>query len=110
MSDKIDKVVRAACAWVESCSPEYRFTSLAHVGPLADLILAVEAAHLEPSEPIFCLRVADRAAAPAVYFWAARAEQLGAAPDTTNRVLKLHDDIVTWQNDPANSLAVKVPT
>lgn len=110
MSDKIDRVVRAACALVESWSPEFRLASMEHVGPAADLIQAVEACHLEPTEPIFCLRGSDRAAAPTIYFWTAKAEQLGASPDTTNRVLRLHDEVVEWQSDPANSLLVKIPT
>ena len=109
MSDKIDRVVtgrmRAGGVVVAGVPPGVDGT-----WPAADLIQAVEACHLEPTEPIFCLRGSDRAAAPTIYFWTAKAEQLGASPDTTNRVLRLHDEVVEWQSDPANSLAVKVPT
>lgn len=110
MSNKLDKVIEAACAVVNDMSPDQRALNAETSGSFGLLVRAVEAANLAPGEPIFCLRGRDRAAPATLYVWMVKAEDLGAPPENVSQVRQKHQAFLDWQADLKNSLLVKVPT
>ena len=95
MSDKLDRVIKTAVAFVEGLSPEER----EELRGATMLIEAVETAHLGPDEPVFTLRGQDRAAARAIEAWAIFASQEHAAEGVSERARLAAKNFLDWQED-----------
>lgn len=113
MSDKIDQIVwrarelsdRVTAARASGVSMEGLL-----VDGLSELMEAVEAAAIRPGEVLFCARSSDRCMPATVNYWLIMAERDHASSETIERVRRLHQQALNWQNDLANASFIKVPT
>jgi len=104
MSAKLNEVIYAAVSLAD-----HQKAKTATQEHLDRLFAAVDAAHLNPGEPVFVVRGTDRLATRTIRFWQTLAEDEGSPEYCLNEVRQKHRAFEDWQNDPANALKVKVP-